>query len=106
MYYSFILRQRNFTFGKIYVELSRVTSFDGLYIVGVFSAKLVRVDPHALDEYERTPLARYLSIKCVDAPQSQPLPVALNIRSIKKHLIYFAYHERVRKSDLICLTET
>ena len=30
----------------------------------------------------------------------------LNIRSINKNLIDLAYDERLRKSDLICLTET
>ena len=30
----------------------------------------------------------------------------LNIRSINKHLIDLTYDERLKKSDLICLTET
>ena len=34
-----LLKQSSFNYGQIYVELIRVTSFDGLYIVGVFSEK-------------------------------------------------------------------
>ena len=48
-------------------------------------------------------LESYLSIEHVDDPQNQSLTLTLiNIRSISKHLI----DERLRKSDLICLTET
>ena len=51
-------------------------------------------------------LESYLSIEHVDDPQNQSLTLTLiNIRSINKHLIDLAYDERLRKSDLICLTE-
>ena len=101
------LKQRNFNYGQIYAALSRVTSFNGIYIVGVFSGKVIRADPRALQEYERMHLESYLSIEDVDDPQNQSLTVTLlNIRSINKHLIDLAYDERLRKSGLICLTET
>ena len=55
-----LLRQRNFSNGQIYVALSKVTSFNGLYIVGVFSGKIMWPDPRALQEYERMRLESYL----------------------------------------------
>ena len=73
-----VLRQRNFNYGQICIQiniaLSRVTSFNGLYIVGVFSGKLIRADPCTLKEYERMRRMRlesYLSIEHVDNPQNQ-----------------------------------
>ena len=43
-----LLRKRSFNYGQIYVALSRVTSFNGLYIVGIFSRKVRRADPRVL----------------------------------------------------------
>ena len=94
-------------YGQIYVALSRVISFNGLYIVGVFSEKVISSDLRALQEYRRIRLESYLSVENVDDPQSQLFTITLlNIRSINKHLIDLAYDGRLRKSDLICLTET
>ena len=102
-----LLKQRNFSYGEIYVALSRATSFNGLYIVGVFSGKVIMADPRVLQEHERMRLESYLSNEHVDDPQNQSLTVTLlNIRSISKHLIDLAYGERLRKNDVICLTET
>ena len=102
-----LLSQRNFNYGQIYVALSRVISFNGLYIVGVFSEKVISSDLRALQEYRRIRLESYLSVENVDDPQSQLFTITLlNIRSINKHLIDLAYDGRLRKSDLICLTET
>ena len=60
-----LLRQRNFNYGQIYVALSRVISFNGLYIVGVFSGNVIRADPRALQEYKRMRLESYLAIEHV-----------------------------------------
>ena len=39
-----LLRQRKLNYGRIYVALRRATSFNGLYIVGIFSGKVIRAD--------------------------------------------------------------
>ena len=39
-----LLRKRSFNYGQIYVALSRFTSFNGPYIVGIFSRKVIRAD--------------------------------------------------------------
>ena len=39
-----LLRQRKLNYGRMYVALRRATSFSGLYIVGVFSGKVIRAD--------------------------------------------------------------
>ena len=71
-----LLRQRNFTYGQIYVPLNRVTSFNGPYIVGIFSGKVIRENPRPLQEYEMR-LESYLSIKHADDPQNQLLKMIL-----------------------------
>ena len=72
-----LLRQRNFSYGQIYVALSRVTSFNGIYIVEIFSRKVIRTHPCPLQEYEIMRLGNYLSIEHVDDPQNQLLTVRL-----------------------------
>ena len=71
-----LLRRRNFNYGQIYVALNRVTSFNGLYIVGIFSGKVIRENPRPLQEYEMR-LESHLSIEHVDDPQNQLLKVIL-----------------------------
>ena len=40
-----LLKQRNFQYGLIYVFLSRVSSLEGLYILGSFNLKSIRASP-------------------------------------------------------------
>ena len=49
----------------------------------------------------------YLSTEHINDRENKLLTVTLcNVRSINKHLIDLDYDEKLRKSDLICLTET
>ena len=48
-----LFKQRQFNHGQIYVALSRVVSFNGLYILGKIENKHVQTSPKALKEYER-----------------------------------------------------
>ena len=72
-----------------------------------FLFKVIRADLRVLEEYERMRLESNLSVEHVDDPQTQSLTVTLlKIRSINKQLIDLAYDKKLKKSDLICLTET
>ena len=48
-----LVKQRQVNHGQIYVALSRVVSFNGLYILGKIENKHVRTSSKALEEYER-----------------------------------------------------
>ena len=72
-----------------------------------FLFKVIRADLRVLEEYERMRLESNLSVEHVDDPQTQSLTVTLlKIRSINKQLIDLANGKKLKKSDLICLTET
>ena len=102
-----LLKQKNFNYGQIYVALSRVTSLDGLYVLGYFSVKSVRADPRALNEYNRMRTERSLyDSESEDLNDSSLTTSLLNTRSLNKHLIDIAHDERLLKNDVICLTET
>lgn len=60
-----LLKQRNFNSGQIFLALSRVTLFNFLYIVQVFSEKVIRADSLDLQEYVIMFLKSYLSVKHV-----------------------------------------
>ena len=52
--FSFELyRQKWFSFGQVYVVLSRVKTLEQLFLTGEFNAKHIRADPRAHEEYER-----------------------------------------------------
>ena len=42
-----LLKQRQFNYGQIYVALSRVTTIEGLYILGPFTEDSIRANPFA-----------------------------------------------------------
>ena len=55
-------RQINFNYGQIYVALSRVTSLEGLYITGSVSAAAMKVNPQAMEKYNRMRLESALMV--------------------------------------------
>ena len=48
-----LLKQRKFSYGQMYVALSRVTTLASLYIVGSFNVNVRKVSPQALEEYNK-----------------------------------------------------
>ena len=99
-------RQRNFNYGQTYVALSRVTSLEGLYITGSVSAAAMKENPQDMEEYNRMRLESALLVYEVKEPNSNILVTALlNIRSLSKHVFNLKCDQRLKKSDMLCLTE-
>ena len=99
-------RQRNFNYGQIYVALSRVTSLEGLYITGSVSAASMKANPQAMEAYNRMRLESALIVDEVKEPNSNVLVIVLlNIRSLSKHVLDLKCDQRLKKSDILCLTE-
>ena len=102
-----LLRQRQFNVGQMYVALSRVTNINGLYLIGEFSEKAIRINRKADAEYERLRNENiFQAIKDFDiAPHSITITL-VNTRSLRKHAIDISADKHLCNSDIICLTET
>ena len=101
-----LLKQRKLHYGQIYVALSRVTSLEGLHILGSFNLKSIRASPQAFEEYDRLRLERILLPPNIEGVDSNSLVITLlNIRSFNKHAIDLESDRRLLNSDIICLTE-
>ena len=102
-----LLKLRNFNYGQIYVALSRVTTLEGLYVLGFLSVKAVRADPCALEEYNRMQSESSLPVSRFEHLQSNSLTISLlNVRSFRNHLVDLINDKIILESDTICLTET
>ena len=94
-------------YGQIYVALSRLTSLEGLYITRSVSASAMKANPQAMEEYNRKRLESTLMVDEVKEPNSNvSVIVLLNIRSLSKHVLDLKCDQRLKKSDILCLTET
>ena len=95
-----------FDFHQIYVALSRVTSLEGLYITGSVSAAVMKTNPKAMEEYNRMRLESSLMVDEVKEPNRNVLVIVLlNIQSLSKHVLDLKCDQRLKKSDIFCLTE-
>ena len=92
----------------MYVNLSRVTDINGLYLVGEYKRNAIRINSEAKIEYERLRSNCHLH-KNQTLPSSTPknLKISLlNIRSLSKHCLDIKNSKDLVNSDLLCLTET
>ena len=48
-----LLNQRSFSYGQLYVALSRVTKLSGLFIIGTISMLQIKVDKRVTEKYEQ-----------------------------------------------------
>ena len=103
-----LLRQRSWNSGQMYVALSRVTSLNGLYLIGEYNSCAIKADPRATIEYET--MRKNHSMTCIDicSPESPcSLTISLlNTRSLKKHAIDIDADKALKDCDIILLTET
>ena len=106
--------QKSFNPGQIYVALSRVTSLQGLYILGNIEDKLIKTNPKVHFEYQRlkqletensTTLGYSLSLLPTNAHHKLSICL-LNVRSLKKHSVDIKCDVNLMKSDVLALTET
>jgi len=102
-----LLRQRQFNFGQMYVALSRVTNINGLFLIGEFTEKAIRVNTKADTEYERLRKeSAFQPLEDLDIVPHSITITLLNTRSLRKHSIDISADKHLCNSDIICLTET
>ena len=96
-------KQRNFQYEQIYLALSRIMSFEGLYILDSFTVKTVRANPRALEEYNRL-LSESMLVNFID--KKGLMITLLDIKSLNKYAVDLVCNERLKRGDIICSTET
>ena len=101
-------KQNHFKPGQMYVALSRVTSLDGLYLIGNFSPSAIISSKSAEKEYERlrsseNSLEPLLSIVPTD---SNLVLTLLNIRSLRRKSASVRNYKELSDSDVLLFTET
>ena len=100
--------QRSFNSGQIYVALSRVTSLNGLFLVGTYKLHAIKADQKAVLEYERMKTESVLepTEDCGPVTQETLTVTLLNTRSLSEHAIDISCDLSLVNNDILCLTET
>ena len=92
----------------MYVALSRVTSLDGLNLIGTFNKSAIKVDTRATQEYSK--MRKNSMLQAVEtvgpATDGTLIITLLNIRSFQKHQSDLVNDKALLQSDILCLTET
>ena len=76
-----LLKQRTWNSGQIYVALSRVTSLDGLYLIGENNSLAIKAELRATIEYET--MRKDYAMKSIDTCSTE-LPCSLTISLLNK----------------------
>ena len=95
-------------------HMSRVSSFQGLYIVGNIEKKHIKANPKVHFEYQRLRQVETENSTTLGySPSSLPTNAhhklsicLLNVRSLKKHSVDIKCDVNLMKSDVLALTET
>ena len=100
--------QRSFNSGQMYVALSRVTSLDGLFLVGTYKPSAIKADKKAVREYERLRNESVLESPsdCNPVTEKSLTITLLNTRSISRYAIDTSCDTSLIDNDVLCLTET
>jgi len=100
-------RQNHFNYGQIYVALRRVTSLQGLHVIGQLENKHIRANPKVHAEYDRLQQQADTPSSSSTISDAQNLQVCfLNIRSLRKHSIDIKHDKSLTNCDVLALTET
>ena len=103
-----LIKQKRFNAGQMYVALSRVSSLDGLNLIGSFDKNAIKVDIRATEEYDfMRQHCQYCQIEGGGERSNNSLIVTLiNTRSIRKHAVDIACDKVLMESDIVGFTET
>ena len=99
-------RQKSFNPGQIYLALSRVKSIEGLFILGNFDQKYIKVDQRLTREYDRLRNKSVPSISTHMTPQQDNIFMTLlSVRSLGKHYKDLKFDPYAVACDMLLLTE-
>ena len=102
-----LLKQRAFNQGQMYTALSRVTTYNGLFLTGEFKKSAIKANVGAEKEYERLRKDNIFdSIEKYLVSNDSLTLVLLNSRSLAKHVLDISKDQRLLNNDFICFTET
>ena len=103
-----LVKQRNFNAGQLYVALSRVRSFNGLFLKGRFSRSAIVSSEAAHAEYQRLRLPENLlqPLQSLFLSESSLNISLLNVRSLNKHAKSLKDYNELIASDLLLFIET
>ena len=100
-------KQKSFNQEQIYVALSKISSMNKMYSIGLYNKTALKVDKSAKKEYER------LRSECLFKSQSHlavtetSITIALlNSCSFKLHVLDIATDHCLLDNDMLCLTDT
>ena len=101
-------KQRSFNPGQMYVALSRVTSLNGLFLIGDYLISAIKANTESEKEYLRLRNRENLLDRPITLPpQDNNLVITLlNIRSLNKKYRSIKNHEQLTNNDLLLFTET
>ena len=101
-------KQRSFNSGQIYVALNRVTSLNGLFLIGTYKSSAIKADQKAVLEYQRMRTESILELAhdCNPVNLESLTITLLNTRSLCKHSVDISCDHSLVDNDILCLTET
>ena len=99
-------KQNSFNEDQMYVALSRVTSIDNLFLIGIYNRDVFKVNESAVVEHSRLRETRFDTIY-TDYVDCNSLTISLlNARSLKRHAADISRTRRLTENDILSLTES